>query len=150
MSSYTIGPKIGLDGEKEFRSSLNSINETLRTLDSELKKTASEFEDNADSQEALKAKNEVLNKSIEQQEKKLTEVKKALEFAKKEYGDSATQTQKWQRVLNNTETDLNKLKSQVKKMNRLLRIWIMLLMMLTLHLMIWAILQLLLLIRQAS
>lgn len=115
MSSYTIGPKIGLDGEKEFRSSLNSINETLRTLDSELKKTASEFEDNADSQEALKAKNEVLNKSIEQQEKKLTEVKKALEFAKKEYGDSATQTQKWQRVLNNTETDLNKLKSQVKQ-----------------------------------
>lgn len=115
MPSYTIGPKIGLDGEKEFRAQLNGINETLRTLDTELKKTASEFEDNADSQEALTKQNEILNKEIEQQEKKLTEVKKALEYSKKEYGDSATQTQKWQRVLNNTETDLNKLRSQVKK-----------------------------------
>lgn len=115
MANYTIGPKIGLDGEKEFRAQLNGINENLRTLDSELKKTASEFEDNADSQEALTRQNEILNKEIEQQEKKLTEVKKALEYSKKEYGDSATQTQKWQRVLNNTETDLNKLRSQVKK-----------------------------------
>lgn len=115
MANYTIGPKIGLDGEKEFRAQLNGINETLRTLDTELKKTASEFEDNADSQEALTKQNEILNKEIEQQEKKLTEVKKALEYSKKEYGDSATQTQKWQRVLNNTETDLNKLRSQVKK-----------------------------------
>lgn len=115
MANYTIGPKIGLDGEKEFRAQLNGINENLRTLDSELKKTASEFEDNADSQEALTKQNEILNKEIEQQEKKLTEVKKALEYSKKEYGDSATQTQKWQRVLNNTETDLNKLRSQVKK-----------------------------------
>lgn len=115
MANYTIGPKIGLDGEKEFRAQLNGINENLRTLDSELKKTASEFEDNADSQEALTRQNEILNKEIEQQEKKLTEVKKALEYSKKEYGDSATQTQKWQRILNNTETDLNKLRSQVKK-----------------------------------
>lgn len=115
MANYTIGPKIGLDGEKEFRNQLNNINEILRTLDSELKKTASEFEDNADSQEALTKQNEILNKKIDQQEKKLTEVKKALEYAKNEYGDSASATLKWQRVLNNTETDLNKLRSQVEK-----------------------------------
>ena len=115
MANYTIGPKIGLSGEKEFRNQLNSINETLRTLDSELKKTAAEFEGNEDSQEALTKQNEILNKKIDQQEKKLAEVKKALEYAKGEYGESATATQKWQRVLNNTETDLTKLQNQVKK-----------------------------------
>lgn len=115
MANYTIGPKIGLSGEKEFRNQLNNINETLRTLDSELKKTAAEFEGNEDSQEALTKQNEILNKKIDQQEKKLTEVKKALEYAKGEYGESATATQKWQRVLNNTETDLTKLQNQVKK-----------------------------------
>lgn len=115
MANYTIGPKIGISGEKEFRNQLNSINETLRTLDSELKKTAAEFEGNEDSQEALTKQNEILNKKIDQQEKKLTEVKKALEYAKGEYGESATATQKWQRVLNNTETDLTKLQNQVKK-----------------------------------
>ena len=76
MASYTIGPKIGLDGEKEFRKQLNSINENLRTLESELKKTASEFDGNADSEEALVKQNAILNKEIDQQEKKIEEVKK--------------------------------------------------------------------------
>ncbi len=115
MSNYTIGPKIGLDGEKEFRKSLNNINQELRTVDSELKKTSSEFADNADSEEALIAKNQVLNKSVDLQEKKLSEVKKALEYSKKEYGDNADQTLKWQTILNNTETDLNNFKNQIKK-----------------------------------
>lgn len=115
MPSYTIGPKIGLNGEKEFRDQLSNINESLRTLESELKKAASEFEGNADSEEALTKQNQILNKEIEQQEKKITEVKKALEYAKGEYGESASATQKWQRVLNNAETDLNKMRSQVKK-----------------------------------
>lgn len=121
MASYTIGPKIGLDGEADFRKSLNNINNTLRTLDSELKKTASEFGENADSEDALKAKNDVLNRSIAQQEKKLVEVKKALEYSKKEYGENADQTQRWQRVVNNTETDLNYLKNQVSKNEKALK-----------------------------
>lgn len=87
----------------------------MRTTDSELKKTASEFLENADSEDALIAKNQVLNKSVELQEKKLAEVKKALEYSKKEYGDNADQTLKWQTILNNTETDLNNLKNQIKK-----------------------------------
>ena len=115
MASYTIGPKIGLDGEKEFRKQLNSINENLRTLESELKKTASEFDGNADSEEALVKQNAILNKEIDQQEKKIEEVKKALEFSKKEYGENADQTLKWQRILNNAETDLNNLKNQIKR-----------------------------------
>ena len=115
MPNYTIGPKIGLDGEKEFRQQLNNINESLRTLDSELKKTASEYEGNADSSEALQKQNEILNKEIEQQAKKIEEIQKALEYSKKEYGDNANQTLKWQRVLNNAQTDLNKLNNEVKK-----------------------------------
>lgn len=115
LASYTIGPKIGLDGEADFRKSLNNINNTLRTHDSELKKVSSSYAENGKSEEALKAKNEVLNKSITAQEKKITEVKKALEYSKSEYGENADQTLKWQRVLNNAETDLNNLKTEVKK-----------------------------------
>lgn len=33
-----IGPKIGIDGEKEFRQELNQINTTLKTLGTEMKK----------------------------------------------------------------------------------------------------------------
>ena len=34
--AYDIGPKIGIDGESEFRKQLNSINTSLRTLKTEL------------------------------------------------------------------------------------------------------------------
>ena len=41
-----IGPKIGIDGEKEFRQQLNDINTTLKTLGTEMKKVSSEFQEN--------------------------------------------------------------------------------------------------------
>ena len=36
--AYDIGPKIGMDGEAEFRKQLSNINTSLKTLDTELKK----------------------------------------------------------------------------------------------------------------
>ena len=42
-----IGPKIGIDGEKEFRQELANINQQLRTLGSEMKAVTSAFTDNA-------------------------------------------------------------------------------------------------------
>lgn len=57
-----IGPKLGIDGEKEFRDALYNINQQLKTLGSEMKAVTSEFEDNADSQESLAKQAQVLNK----------------------------------------------------------------------------------------
>ena len=34
---YDIGPKIGIDGEADFRKSIGNINTTLKTLGSEMK-----------------------------------------------------------------------------------------------------------------
>ena len=69
--AYDIGPRIGIDGESQFRKQLNNINTTLKTLDTELKKVTSEFQENADSEQALIAKNGVLQKSIDAQKKKI-------------------------------------------------------------------------------
>lgn len=51
-----IGPKIGLDGEKEFRTQLNQVNTAIKTLSTEMKKVSSEFQENENSQEALRQK----------------------------------------------------------------------------------------------
>lgn len=118
--AYDIGPKIGIDGEAEFRKELTKINNSLRTLDTELKKVASEFQDNAQSEEALIAKNKVLTKSIAEQEKKIEEARKALAFARSEYDESSQQVQKWQQVLNRAETSLNDLKSEIKQNDKAL------------------------------
>ena len=41
-----IGPKIGIDGEKEFRQNLNSISQQLKTLGTEMKAVTSAFDAN--------------------------------------------------------------------------------------------------------
>ena len=37
MSQYNIGPKIGIEGEREFRSQISRINSEYRSMDSYLK-----------------------------------------------------------------------------------------------------------------
>ena len=110
-----IGPKIGIEGEKEFRKNLNDINQQLRTLGSEMKAVASEFLDTNDNEEKLAEQTKVLNKQIEAQEQKLSEMKKALGFATKAYGEADSRTQKWQQAVYDATADLNKMKNQLKK-----------------------------------
>ena len=110
-----IGPKIGIEGEKEFRKNLNDINQQLRTLGSEMKAVASEFLDANDSEEKLAEQTKVLNKQIDAQEKKLAEMNKALDFAVEAYGDADSRTQKWRQAVYDATADLNKMKSQLKK-----------------------------------
>lgn len=110
-----IGPKIGLDGEKEFRTQLNQVNTAIKTLSTEMKKVSSEFQENENSQEALRQKNEVLNKTIDEQRKKLEMVQRALRESTEKYGETSTKTQQWQQVVNRTETALNDLQAELKQ-----------------------------------
>lgn len=113
--AYDIGPKIGMDGEPEFRKQLNNINTELKTLDTELKKVASEFRDNAQSQDALIAKNKTLAKSVEAEKKKIEEAGKALAEAKKNYGENSQEAMKWQQVMNRSETALNNMEAEIRQ-----------------------------------
>lgn len=67
---YDIGPKIGIQGEKEFRNQINQINNSLKEYGSEMNALTAKFSDNAKSQEALVAKTKVLEKQYEAQKKK--------------------------------------------------------------------------------
>ena len=46
--AVNIGPKIGIDGEAEYRKQLNNIIEQQKTLRSEMKLAAAEFNNDAD------------------------------------------------------------------------------------------------------
>lgn len=113
--AVNIGPKIGIEGEKEFRKNLNDINQQLRTLGSEMKAVTSEFLDANDSEEKLAEQTKVLNKQIDAQEQKLSEMNKALDFATKAYGEADSRTQKWRQAVYDATADLNKMKNQLKK-----------------------------------
>jgi phage-related minor tail protein len=76
-----FGLKIGLEGEKEFKSALRDINDSFKVLGSEMKLVESQFDKNDKAGEALTARNKVLEKSIEAQKEKLETLKGALNNA---------------------------------------------------------------------
>ena len=112
---YDIGPKIGVDGEAEFRAQLNQITSIVKTLGTEMQVVASRFDKQQDSEEALTAKNKVLTKEIEEQRKKLELLKQGLQKSAEKYGEADSKTLKWQQTVNRAETELNKMESQLKQ-----------------------------------
>lgn len=111
-----IGPKIGIDGEKEFRESLRTMGQQLKTLGTEMKAVTSAFDVDNDSQKKLAAQSDVLNRQLEVQQQRLGEVQKALDYAKANYSENSNEVQRWQQSLNNATADLNNTKKQLNEL----------------------------------
>lgn len=115
--AYDIGPKIGIDGEAQFRKEIQQITENIKTLGSEFKVVASAADAEGESIESLSQKNEILNRTVTELEKRLTAQRNMLDKSTQLYGEADSRTQKWQRTVNATETELNKLRGQINKNN---------------------------------
>ena len=85
---------IRMEGGKEFREELTSINKSIAAQKSELKLVTAEYEGQANSLEALTAKDKALNKILDEQKKKVEVTEKALESAKKAYDENAGSIEK--------------------------------------------------------
>lgn len=116
MAKTDIGPRIGIDGESEFRSALTSIGQQLRTLDTEMKAVTSAFDANDKSQENLAQQADVLTRQLSLQEERLGEIQKALDYARQNYDENSNEVQRWQQVMNRATADLNKTRNQLSKL----------------------------------
>ena len=114
---YDIGPRVGIDGEAQFRKEIQQITENIKTLGSEFKVVASAADAEGESIESLAQKNEILNRTVTELEKRLTAQRNMLDKSTQLYGEADSRTQKWQRTVNATETELNKLRGQINKNN---------------------------------
>ena len=108
-----FGLKIGLEGEKEFKSQLKDIEQSFKVLGSEMNLVSSQFDKNDKSVEALTARNEVLQKSIDTQKSKIEVLRAALDNASKSFGENDARTKAWQVKLNNAQAELNKMEKEV-------------------------------------
>ena len=113
--AYDIGPKIGIDGEAEFRKQIKQISDNIKTLGSELKVVASAADAEGESIESLSQKNDILNQTIAELERRLSAQQDMLDKAADKYGEADSKTQAWQRTVNATQTEINKLRSQINK-----------------------------------
>lgn len=110
-----IGPKIGIDGEAEFRKELSNINQQIKTLGSEMKVVTSAFDAGDKSEEALAAQTGVLTRQIEAQEQKLAQLQKGLAASAEKYGENDTKTLRWAQAVNDATAELNSLKAKLSQ-----------------------------------
>lgn len=113
-----IGPRIGIDGEAEFRKQINNITEQVKTFGSEMKVLASAVDDSADAESTFAQKNSVLTKAIEAQQQKIDLLQKGLKEAADQFGESDTKTLKWQQAVNKATAELNKMQSELGQNER--------------------------------
>ncbi len=122
--AYDIGPRIGIQGEKEFNNQIKSINNSLKEYGSEMKALTAKFADNEKSQEALTEKGKVLAKQYEEQKKKsellknqyekevakLKELGDAQKKATEENGKASAEAAKAESAFNKQAEQVSKLK----------------------------------------
>lgn len=130
MSKGTIGAKIILDGEKEYREALKNINAAQKELRSEMKLCTTQYSDTQNSLEALNQKTEILTKQISNQEQKIEIYTRAVETSTKKQEEAKNKvdalTEQYEKaskeleeMKKSTSTSNDELEKQEKAVNSL-------------------------------
>ena len=113
-----IGPKIGIEGEKEYRQQIQQIIQQTKTLDSAMKATAAAWTKNTSQMSKNRAVAQNLAQQIELQKEKLAAMNKMLDESKEKFGENAAATLKWQQAVNDATANLNTMENQLKKLGK--------------------------------
>lgn len=116
--AVNIGPKIGIDGEAQFRKELRGIIQQSKALSSEMKAVTSAFDTNDNSQKKLADQSKVLRKQLEVQEQQVKLLKQAVEKSTQEFTEADEKTQKWKRALNEAVAEMNTTKRALNNLEK--------------------------------
>lgn len=114
--AVNIGPKIGVEGEPEYRTAINNIIQQQKTLNSEMQKAAQVFSKDADAKKKSAAQMEILNKQIANQKERVSQLQTMYEKSLQKTGENSTATLKWKQALTEAETELAKMEDQLRSM----------------------------------
>lgn len=137
-----VSIRVGVDGEKEFRSALSGINSQIKNLNSEMKTVVSSMTGMDDAEERAAKQTDVLGRSIaatkqkisilsaeyDRQKAALAQMGDALSRTEQEFGKNSTQAVKAQNAynrqakavndlgtqLNNATADLNRMEKEMR------------------------------------
>jgi len=114
--AINIGPRIGIDGEAEYRKEINNIIQQTRTLKSEYDKVTAAGDKNTTSLKKNAEQHKILSQQIEAQEQRVKELASMVEQSAEKYGEADTKTLKWKEALNSAETELSNLQAKLKEL----------------------------------
>lgn len=104
-----IGPKIGIDGEAQYRKEIQDIIQQAKTLDAEMRSVASAFDEDTEAKKRNKAVSQEIQKQIEVQKSKIQLLANMAEKSAEATGENSRETLQWKEALANAKTQLNNL-----------------------------------------
>ena len=120
--AVNIGPRIGIEGESQYRKEIQGIIQQTKTLKAEMQATSSAWDKNTSAMKKNSETRKNLNQQIDLQKQKVDKLKAMLAESEKRYGENAAETQKWRQAVANATTDLNKMQSELKNLPNNLQI----------------------------
>lgn len=106
--------KLTLDGEKEFKSALSSINTQTKALNAEMKAVTSSFDKNTSAQEKNEKTTELLSRTQRSYQKQIDLLKERIEKATEAYGENSDYVNKLKAQLYNAQSRMNNTAKAVK------------------------------------
>lgn len=108
----SIGPTIGIDGEREYRDAINNIIQQGKTLDAQMRAVAAGFDASTASEEDAAKQTDLLNQRIETQRSYVQQLADMVAKSSEQTDENSTQTLKWKEALANAEGQLATLEGQ--------------------------------------
>ena len=113
-----IGPKIGIDGEAQYRKEIQGIIQQAKTLDAEMRAVASSFDKESESQKKNLKTTEEYSRAIEAHKKKIAALEDAVKRSAEATGENSVETNKWKEILANAKTELNGLENGLEETSK--------------------------------
>lgn len=110
----SIGVKLGVDGESEYRKQLKNIIDSTKTLDKQMGELESSFTDETKAMERNEKETELLQKKAEKLNEEVEMMQKAVAIATDKFGEGSSETLKWQQSLSSAQTELNKTNAEIE------------------------------------
>lgn len=110
--AVNIGPKIGIDGEKEYRAEMQKIIQQGKTLAAEMNALTTAVDKEDDAEKASAKVKEKLNEQIRNQRELIAKMQQAVDKSAETTGEASTQTLKWKEQLAKAQSGLNALEGQ--------------------------------------
>lgn len=116
----SIGPRIQVDGEEQYRQQILNIIEQSKTLDAEMKALTASFDDEDTAQQRAAKSTDLLNMQLEAARERTRLVREMTQKAAETTEENSTQTLKWRQALASAEEQQAKLERAVEENNKAL------------------------------
>lgn len=113
----TVGPRVEVDGLKEYKQAISELNASNKTLSAELKLLQAQYKGNTESSEYLTKKGELLQRQLDQQKEKVEQLHKAMQESARVNGEANTQTQALATSYANAQRQVLELEEAIQENN---------------------------------